>query len=94
MAEQFKVLGESVKDPETGDYIHKCGAFVMGKTVYLSVRNPLMPMAGSGEVVTQVVPYCPTCETPPPQYGTILETETPAAQEEKMLRKMGTDPQQ
>lgn len=88
MAEKYKVLSESVRDPEDDSYIHKCGAVVMGRTVYLSVRNPLMPLAGSGEVIREVVPYCPDCGPVPSEHGTILETETPATKEEEQLRKM------
>jgi hypothetical protein len=89
---KYEVISESVQDPENGSFVHKCGAILLGKTVYLSVRNPLMPLAGSGEVLQQVVPYCPDCGPVPPSYGTILETETPGAQEEERLRRLrGTD---
>jgi hypothetical protein len=88
MAEEYKVLSESTQDPEDGSYVHKCGATVLAKTVYLSVRNPQMPLAGSGDVIRQVVPFCPDCGPMPPDHGTILETETPAAREEEMLRNM------
>jgi hypothetical protein len=92
MGKSYRVLAESVRDPDDGGYIHKCGTFVMGKTVHLSVRNPLLPLAGSGAVITEVVPYCPSCEVEPQAFGAILEAETPTAQEEKILRRMQDQP--
>jgi hypothetical protein len=91
MAEGSKVIEESVRDPETGHYVHKCGEFVLQKTVFLTVRNDQMPWAGSGEVIRENTPYCPKCGPEPSMYGTILESETPTAQEVRILRQLGDD---
>jgi hypothetical protein len=66
---QRKTLEESVRDPN-GDYTHICGAVLLGKTVFLSVHDSPFALSGNGEVVTEVVPYCPNCDNEPRTYGT------------------------
>jgi len=52
-------------------YIHSCGTYLMGKTVYLTVRDGLFPFSGGGDVRTVTVPYCPNCEEEPKGDGYI-----------------------
>ncbi len=68
---EFKVLGESTLDDTTKGWKHKCGAILMGKTVFLTVRDGVSSLSGSGEVQREVVPYCPTCEPNIRTYGSI-----------------------
>lgn len=58
----YLVINESDRQPDDG-WIHKpCGAEIMGANVAITIRHPMMPLAGSGEVRTHIVPYCPNCE--------------------------------
>lgn len=78
------ILAESVADPE-GGYIHKCGAYVIGKTVRLTVIGGGPNGAGSGEVIEVVQPCCRSCGIEPEAFGTIDFSQTDAAVENKIL---------
>lgn len=64
------VLTES-KGKEGVGFTHICGTVIEGVTVYLTVRDGLFPLSGSGDVKREVVPYCPNCEYEPQGSGTI-----------------------
>ncbi|MBI2013797.1 MAG: hypothetical protein HYS87_03160 [Candidatus Colwellbacteria bacterium] len=46
-----------------------CGTDVMGAEIRRPVHFREMPGAGSGEVRTETVPYCPQCEEKPSEHG-------------------------
>jgi len=52
-----------------GGYRHDCGTMLKGKIVYLTVRDGVFPLSGSGEVRRETVPYCPKCEREPEGLG-------------------------
>lgn len=79
------ILGESVADSK-GGYIHKCGSFVVGKNVYLTVTGTGPNGAGSGEVLRVVQPCCPKCGIEPAAHGTIDYKDTIEPQENRILR--------
>jgi len=66
---KFTVLDESGYTEGKG-WKHKCGAELMGKTAYLTIRDGLFPLSGNGDVETVEIPYCPNCEEPPKSHGT------------------------
>ncbi|MBI4215758.1 MAG: hypothetical protein HY602_03475 [Parcubacteria group bacterium] len=67
----WKVLTESQRADDKEGWIHNCGTDIMGVAVFLSVRDGLFPLSGTGETVNEVVPYCPKCEYAPEGHGTI-----------------------
>lgn len=71
---EFKVLGESERSGK--EWRHSCGVVLMGKTVFLTVRDGVSPLSGNGEVQSEVVPYCPTCEPNFQTHGSILPDGT------------------
>jgi hypothetical protein len=84
------ILNESVRDDD-GSHIHRCGRYVIGKTVYLSVLGTGPGNAGSGEVINIIQPCCPPCGIEPPSHGSIDVSETPAAQEAQILRALSKE---
>ena len=81
------ILVESTADP-SGGFIHKCGRFVIGKNVRLTVVGVGPNGAGSGEVITVVQPCCPSCGIEPASHGTIDYSATPASEEARILGKI------
>lgn len=62
-----EVLAESTQEP--GGWKHKCGGDLHQVLVAHPVwTNPEM-CAGSGDVQTQTVPYCPACHEKPSAAG-------------------------
>lgn len=60
-----------------GYFVHNpCGTRVLFATVYHSIHyKEFGPGVGGGEVHTESVPYCPTCQSEPDAYGEpILES--------------------
>ena len=57
-------------------YKHQCGTELKGKVVYLTIRDGLFPLSGSGEVKNQTVPFCPKCEREPEGHGFISSRGT------------------
>ena len=68
---KWLVLTESRRAADDEGWVHNCGMDVTGITVFLSVRDGLFPLSGTGETVNEVVPYCPKCEHKPEGHGTI-----------------------
>ena len=65
------VVAEESKKISYG-YLHTCRTYLMGKEVYLTVRDGMFPLSGGGEVKTQIVPFCPKCEREPEGHGFIM----------------------
>jgi type IV secretory pathway TrbF-like protein len=63
------VLAESTYDEAANEWTHRCGTTVMAATVYHPVWLKGLTCAGTGEVRTETVPYCPTCQTKPNERG-------------------------
>jgi hypothetical protein len=61
--EHWAVLDESKKVKD--GYVHSCGTDIMGKELYLTVRDGVFGLSGSGETRPETVPYCPKCEDEP-----------------------------
>jgi hypothetical protein len=61
VAEESKRVGDG--------YLHSCGTYLLGEYVYLTVIDGVFPLSGSGEVRTECVPYCPSCEKKPEGHG-------------------------
>ena len=59
-----------------GGYKHQCGTELKGKDVYLTVRDGIFPLSGSGDVRTEIVPFCPKCEREPEGHGFISSRGT------------------
>jgi len=55
---RFLTKAKKVKD----GYVHSCGTDIMGKELYLTVRDGVFGLSGSGETRPETVPYCPKCE--------------------------------
>lgn len=72
----YPILTESTITPE-GYYRHnKCGQLLDAKTVSHPVWwKDLGPCSGTGEVHTEVVPYCKTCGPEPSSTGAPVYTE-------------------
>lgn len=86
--EVYPVIEESARTRDGKEWVHKpCGTILLGKTVHLSVRDGLFPLSGTGEVVRETVPYCPTCETEPSSHGTTNSVDVDA-NEREILRRM------
>jgi len=47
----------------------KCGSVILTHTQIVSLHMKEMPLAGFGETVKREVPYCPTCEKKPSDFG-------------------------
>ncbi len=58
------VLSES-KAVKGKGYRHSCGRWIQGVEVYLTVRDGIFPLSGSGETRKTEIPYCPACEEKP-----------------------------
>lgn len=68
----FEILKPEVSKPVDGGYTHLvCGNTIMGATVILSNRDGVGPLTGDGSTQQVTVPYCPSCEDKPRQYGEI-----------------------
>lgn len=65
---KWLVLTESERQADN-HWVHRCGAVVQGQRVYHSVHDGPFPLSGSGQVVTEEVPYCPQCEAVPMWQG-------------------------
>ena len=81
------ILKESIADPE-GGYIHKCGQFVIGKYVNLTVTGFGPQGAGTGEVIRTVQPCCPPCGIEPNAVGQIDFRSTSAFQENGIIEDL------
>jgi hypothetical protein len=88
LAEKYPLLEESIFDPEAGTWIHSCGTTLATAEVRHSVHLKMMPLAGSGRVVTERVPYCPHCGTEPSPYGSPVYEEDLAAEEAAELERI------
>lgn len=85
---QHPVLEESTFDAQKREWTHNpCGTVLMGKEVHYSIHNSGLPLAGFGDVRRVTVPYCPTCQTEPPDRG-ILDEDPVEVREAEILRRM------
>ncbi len=83
------VLAGSVKDEETGAWMHSCGTRLAAVTVSHPLHLRAMPLAGFGEVRSEEVPFCPSCQTKPSPNGSIWYIEDVEAEENRRLRDIG-----
>ena len=67
MTDVYPVIAEST--PDGDGWVHSCGTTLLGATVTHSVHDGIIPLAGSGRVEREVVPYCPKCQDPPNPIG-------------------------
>lgn len=75
---EYPILDPDVSEPDGKGYKHKvCGEELSGRRVYLSHRIGGIPLAGSGQVELVTVPYCKSCDVPPPpDSGTYMDDGT------------------
>lgn len=65
-----KELNEKYLEQEDGSYKCKnCGTDIMGKKVFHSVWDGIFGCSGSGDVRTEIKPYCPKCDKEPNSNG-------------------------
>ena len=69
-----EVLAES-KESDSG-WLHSCDTYLLGAKVVHSVHEMPHALAGSGQVETQVVAYCPLCHEKPSPYGAPITPST------------------
>jgi hypothetical protein len=50
----------------------KCKGEIEGVTVHYPVHDGPFPLSGSGQVITEMVPYCPKCEKEPNSSGDFI----------------------
>ena len=53
-------------------HCNKCGSVILGQEQIVSLHMPPrsgMPLAGFGETVRKIIPYCPKCEPKPRDTG-------------------------
>lgn len=84
----YDVLQESVYDDSTNTWMHSCGSTLAESTVRHPVHLKSMPLTGFGEVVTEDVPYCPSCQKKPAQDGSVIYHEDMEAHEQRLLNKI------
>lgn len=53
----------------------KCGTVLLGVRVHHPIHDGPFPLSGSGQVQIEVVPYCPTCQEKPSEYGNPIRPE-------------------
>lgn len=68
------VLAECQQTDE--GWVHSCGATLLAARVHHTVHDSPIPLAGSGAVQVQTVPYCPTCHEKPSDYGAPITRTT------------------
>lgn len=86
----YPVLDESVWDPDGKIWVHECGATLAKAEVTHSIHDSGMPLAGSGRVHTETVPYCPNCGKKPSEFGAPLDHDPGDARDLEILRRMRT----
>lgn len=92
LLKSFPVLGESIYDEEESVWIHSCGTMVAFADVHRTVRDDYFPLSGSGEVVTEEQPYCPSCSEKPNKHGAPISAKEAHAKdinEIERLRRIG-----
>jgi hypothetical protein len=65
---KWLVLTESTGKEGVG-YTHSCGTKIQGKRVSHPIWDGPFPLSGSGQVHTEIVPFCPKCEEEPSSSG-------------------------
>ena len=70
------VLSESIGKEGVG-FKHKCGTEIMGASVAHPIWDGPFACSGSGRVHTEVVPFCPKCETEPNSSGAPIDVPFP-----------------
>ena len=83
----YPVLGESTQYGE--DWVHSCGTTLLAAEVSHSIHDSLIPLAGSGRVHTEIVPFCPKCQEKPSPYGAPIKSDPVDTSEAAILRRMG-----
>lgn len=85
----YPVLAKSIFDEDTSAWIHSCGATLAEAIVNHSVHLKALPLAGTGEVKRERVPYCPSCGEAPNPYGPPVYAEDLEVQEQSFIRELG-----
>lgn len=70
------VLSESTGKEGRG-YKHNCGEEIQGVRVTHPIWDGPFACSGSGHVHTEIVPFCPKCETPPDSQGAPIDVPFP-----------------
>jgi len=70
------VLSESTGKAGVG-FKHKCGTEIVGARVTHPVWDGPFACSGSGNVHTEMVPFCPECETEPNPSGAPIDVPFP-----------------
>lgn len=86
MPEHYPILEECTRNGD--DWIHKCGTTLLGARVFHPVHDGPFELSGSGRVVHEIVPYCPTCEERPSERGAPIKEDPADVQERDILRRM------
>lgn len=88
----YPILAESSSD-DNGGYVHdKCGATLMGTTVFHPIHDGPFALSGGGGVWEEVVPYCPVCETKPASAGAPIKEDPADAADRAALRRISSRP--
>ena len=87
---EYTVLAESDYYQTAQEWRHRpCGSTVLMQTsVVHPIHDAWIPLAGSGQVYTERVPYCPTCQTKPSSAGAPLSEDPRDRQEHEILERM------
>lgn len=90
-SDTYPILKESTSYPEWQEWIHdKCGTALLAAPVKHSIHDGPGSLSGSGDVVTETVPYCPNCESKPSENGAPLRENPVDVSEANILRRMRT----
>jgi hypothetical protein len=82
------VLRDSLFDSESSEWVHSCGTKITVAEVRRSVHHRSLPLAGTGEVITEHKPYCSHCEKKPNEYGPPVYADDLEGAEDEILRRM------
>lgn len=88
LVERYSVLFDSVYDGGKSVWVHGCGSILAAGEVVHQVRYKDMPLAGSGNVQVETVPYCSSCQEAPDKNGEDVYVEDVDKREADILRRM------
>jgi hypothetical protein len=90
MAEIYAVINESTR--QGGGWVHQCGAVLLAAHVTHPIHDSAIPLAGSGQVYTETVPYCPKCQSKPSPNGSPVRQNPVEVAEREILRRKRLKP--
>jgi hypothetical protein len=88
----YPVLAESTYDAEEKEWTHSCGTILLATAVVHPIHDSPIPLTGSGRTYTEIVPYCPKCQSQPSRQGVPLRQDPNDIEEAAILRRMRDHP--